>query len=75
MGLDHHKSTPVRVKQLEASTKAHSRDKDKGKGTSTVNLPCRYFRSDTGCKAGENCKWPHAAGFVGPRIIASLIAS
>ena len=58
-------STPARVKQLEAQTKAPGAangvgDKDKGKGASTVNLPCRYFRSDSGCKAGKNCKWSHA---------------
>ena len=57
-------STPVRVKQLEAPGKTtsggQSGSQDKGKGTSTAALPCRYFRSDTGCKAGKQCKWSHA---------------
>eukprot|EP00913_Durusdinium_trenchii_P015946 g14985.t1 len=54
---------PVKVKQLEAQPKGQgntSSNTDKGKGTSTTALPCRYFRSDTGCKAGKQCKWSHA---------------
>ena len=55
-------ATPVKVKQLDAPGKQQGAASagDKGKGTSTAALPCRYFRSDTGCKAGKNCKWSHA---------------
>ena len=55
--------SPVKVKQLEAPTKASIHGPsghDKGKGTSMATTPCKYFRSESGCKAGKNCKWSHA---------------
>ena len=59
--------SPIKVKQLEASQKqqtsgAGTGEKGKGgnAGVSTTSTPCRYFRSDAGCKAGKNCKWSHS---------------
>ena len=59
-------STPARVKQMDAQGKPSpgtssvgEKDKEKGKGNASVAAPCRYFKSDTGCKAGTNCKWSH----------------
>eukprot|EP00435_Cladocopium_sp_Y103_P036407 s1805_g9.t1 len=31
----------------------------KGKGA-TADTPCKWFRSDAGCRAGKNCKWSHS---------------
>ena len=53
----------IKVKQMDAPAKpsvVSNGQTDKGKGVSTVAQPCRYFRSDTGCKAGKNCKWSHS---------------
>ena len=52
-------SSPIKVKQLDGSATAKPAIKDdkiKGKGTSNVNKPCRYFASDAGCRAGNSCK-------------------
>ena len=55
-------ASPIKVKQMEAPTKAppfQSAGGDKGKGgstsSSTAVAPCRHFRSDAGCKAGKSC--------------------
>ena len=59
-------TSPIKVKQLEAPQKATTSTStgDKGKGGSTGSAtnsaPCRYFRSDAGCKAGKSCKWSHS---------------
>ena len=57
-------TTPVKVKQLEGPNKSPATGgptpSEKGKGTSQASTPCRYFRSDTGCKAGRSCKWSHS---------------
>ena len=56
-------SSPIKVKQLDgnATTKpAIKDDKQKGKGTSNINKPCRYFASDAGCRAAKSCKWVHS---------------
>jgi hypothetical protein len=56
-------SSPIKVKQLDGSATAKPAFKDdkiKGKGTSNVNKPCRYFASDAGCRAGKSCKWVHS---------------
>ena len=58
--------SPVKVKQLDAPQKTTSvsftGDKGKGgpAGSTTSSTPCRYFRSDAGCKAGKSCKWSHS---------------
>ena len=51
--------SPIKVKQMEApaaATATSGGSMEKGKGISTAVQPCRYFRSDTGCKTGKNCK-------------------
>ena len=60
-------TSPIKVKQMEAPAKSPpstSTGGDKGKGgvtsSSTSTTPCRYFRSDAGCKAGRSCKWSHS---------------
>eukprot|EP00435_Cladocopium_sp_Y103_P020441 s2514_g5.t1 len=57
-------SSPIKVKQLDVSspTKPMVKEdsKNKGKGTSTATKPCRFFASDSGCKAGKSCKWLHS---------------
>ena len=53
----------IKVKQMEAPVKPSAVSNgqiEKGKGVSTAAQPCRYFRSDTGRKAGKNCKWSHS---------------
>ena len=74
----------IKVKQMEAPTKSTPSQGmqagDKGKGGSMASTPCRYFRSEAGCKAGKACKWSHSwegietrtldAGFAVARIIA-----
>ena len=55
-------ASPIKIKQLEMTASPKPAPKDdnkKGKGTSTVNKPCRYFASEAGCKAGKSCKWMH----------------
>ncbi|CAL1130973.1 unnamed protein product, partial [Cladocopium goreaui] len=32
----------------------------KGRGGSTADVPCRWFKSDAGCRAGKQCKWSHS---------------
>ena len=32
----------------------------KGQSTPMAEQPCKFFRSDTGCKAGKSCKWSHS---------------
>ena len=67
MGPSSSTTSPAKVKQLEVPSKAQATGQsagDKGKGGSTSSsssaVPCRYFRSDTGCKAGKSCKWSHS---------------
>ena len=53
----------IKVKQMEAQTKSSTGGNgtdNKGKGTSLASMPCKYFRSETGRKAGKNCKWSHS---------------
>ena len=50
--------SPVKVKQMDAHGKppnATGSSVDKGKGASLASTPCKYFRSESGCKAGRNC--------------------
>ena len=61
--------TPVKLKQIDAGVGIETLPKHgtpggvkPGKGLSTpmADQPCKFFRSDTGCKAGKNCKWSHS---------------
>ena len=60
-------STPIKLKQMDgqdkpgnASTGEASASNGKGKGGSTADTPCKWFRTDGGCRAGRNCKWSHS---------------
>ena len=57
-------SSPIKVKQMEAQDKSATAtrvaDDSRGKGGAMSTTPCKYFRSDSGCKAGKNCKWSHS---------------
>ena len=63
-------STPVRLKQMDAEasnspqkpgTPGNYGDKSgKGHSTPMSEQPCKFFKSDTGCKAGRSCKWSHS---------------
>ena len=62
-------STPVRLKQMDAEASGSPQKPGtpgsygkSGKGTSTPmsEQPCKFFKSDGGCKAGKSCKWSHS---------------
>ena len=62
-------NTPVKLKQMDAAGSMESPPKQgtpgggkTGKGLSTpmAEQPCKFFRSDSGCKAGKSCKWSHS---------------
>ena len=56
-------STPLKLKQLDGSTPSPAKTTTpdpKQKASSTADKPCRYFISDSGCKAGKSCKWLHS---------------
>lgn len=54
---------------------------DKAKFGCTADKPCKYFISDTGCKAGKRYKWLHSwdgvddVGFVGARTTEKMSVS
>lgn len=57
-------STPVKLKQMDAAAGVDSPPKNgykngKGQATPMAEKPCRFFSSDSGCKAGKSCKWLH----------------
>ena len=56
-------TTPIKIKQMESTsspTTPNPEPSGKGKGGSTADTPCKWFRSDGGCRAGRSCKWSHA---------------
>ena len=62
-------SPPLKLKVFEvtetdtnASTKPQQDGgaSGKGRGGTTADVPCRWFKSDTGCRAGKQCKWLHS---------------
>ena len=63
-------NTPVKLKQMDAAAGVESPPKHgtpggnrSGKGQATpmaAEQPCRFFRSETGYKAGKSCKWSHS---------------
>eukprot|EP00435_Cladocopium_sp_Y103_P030555 s975_g7.t1 len=65
-------ATPLKLKVMEANggnfnkprggegNSSASNNNGKGKGTSLADTPCKWFRSDGGCRAGRNCKWSHS---------------
>ena len=51
-------AVPLKIKQLDGDAKPGtmiSNGDSKSKSTA-LDKPCRYFLSDTGCKAGKACK-------------------
>ena len=60
--------TPLKLKQLDGSSAGPSPNParsgtdaaPKAKPTGAVDKPCRFFLSDSGCKAGKSCKWQHS---------------
>ena len=64
--------TPLKLKPMDAMgttfskrspTDGHGQapnNNGKGKGSSIAETPCKWFRSDAGCRAGKNCKWSHS---------------
>eukprot|EP00435_Cladocopium_sp_Y103_P017423 s2765_g4.t1 len=69
-------STPLKLKPMDAASfnsspkpiTDASLNNGKGKGGSTADVPCKWFRGDSGCRAGQKCK------SVAPKNIAKLIA-
>ena len=63
-------STPVRLKQMDAEASNspqkpgtpgnYGNKSGKGQSTPMSEQPCKFFKSDTGCKAGRSCKWSHS---------------
>ena len=55
-------TTPLKLKQLDGSTPSPTKpgSESKPKTESLADKPCRYFISDSGCRAGKACKWMHA---------------
>ena len=58
-------AVPLKLKVMEAGDHVASRTSTseggstgKGRG-GTADVPCRWFRSDNGCRAGKQCKWLH----------------
>ena len=54
--------TPLKLKQMQGDSKPSSTTTSPGDKAKTgmMDKPCRYFISDTGCKAGKSCKWLHS---------------
>ena len=45
---------------IKSSSDSTSTTNGKGKGGATFDAPCKWFRSDQGCRAGSKCKWSHS---------------
>ena len=59
-------TTPLKLKVIEAGDNVARKTSTlevgstgKGRG-STAEVPCRWFKSDNGCRAGKQCKWSHS---------------
>jgi len=81
-------SPPLKLKIMEANDtgapmkpQSEGSSSGKGRGGSTADVPCRWFKSDAGCRAGKQCKWSHSwdgisktpgAGTVGPKNIQAI---
>ena len=56
-------ATPLKLKQLNGGSPDKGKPSPDGKqstASSTAEKPCKYFISDSGCKAGKGCKWLHS---------------
>ena len=54
--------TPLKLKQLLNDPKTPPKPSvgDGNKSTPLSEKPCKYFLSESGCKAGKSCKWLHS---------------
>ena len=55
--------TPLKLKQMQNDSKTFSTSAspgDKARVGAHVDKPCKYFISESGCKAGRSCKWLHS---------------
>ena len=56
-------TAPLKLKQLDGDVKSPAKiinGDNKPRATPMAEKPCRYFLSDSGCKAGKACKWQHS---------------
>ena len=51
-------TVPLKIKQLEGDLKSPGKTAT-GDLKPKTSPSCRFFQSDTGCKAGKTCKWQH----------------
>ena len=58
---------PLKLKVIDAADNINGKksgsdagSSGKGRGTTTADVPCKWFRSDAGCRAGKACKWSHS---------------
>ena len=58
---------PLKLKPMEVPPSTPTRpspspgdNKGKTSPATTVDKPCKYFASDSGCRAGKSCKWSHS---------------
>ena len=62
----HAEAPPLKLKTMEVDNNQNKRpgqdqsSSGKGRGTTTSEVPCKWFRSEAGCRAGRQCKWSHA---------------
>jgi len=54
--------TPLKLKQMQGDSKPSSTTTSPGDKAKAgmMDKPCKYFISDTGCKAGKSCRWLHS---------------
>ena len=55
--------TPLKLKQMQGDPKTPPRPspgENHTRSTPIAEKPCKYFLSDSGCKAGKSCKWLHS---------------
>ena len=56
-------AVPLKLKQMQGDANTSSRsttNEASGKSGPTADKPCKYFISESGCKAGKSCKWLHS---------------
>eukprot|EP00435_Cladocopium_sp_Y103_P025863 s2125_g6.t1 len=56
-------NAPLKLKQLQGDPKTPLKSAPadgRSKMSPTAEKPCKYFISESGCKAGKSCKWLHS---------------
>eukprot|EP00438_Fugacium_kawagutii_P033247 Skav228431 [mRNA] locus=scaffold1325:416500:425994:- [translate_table: standard] len=51
---------PPPSKAGDKATEDNAAGKGKGNNVPTTEIPCKWFRSDQGCRAGKQCRWSHS---------------